>query len=452
MPNTPNDSDDDRPNLDRDETVLNEPPEHIEGERDIPSVNNRRGGGPTTMQKIGGIAAACAGAVLLVLYFYIDTGKKTQRVEATQVSTEPTERSRTLYETTEHELPTRVKEEEDAKRAARAERARPIPVVPAITPETANKLTEPRSLTGAEREAARREQERLDLIERRKRAPIMAIGGQTQAGRAEAKEEKPARGGITVDQAANLAERLARLQSGVNSGDSGSAVPTRTSNGNGGANGSSGQLQQHIEPTTVTTVQAAKLPDRDLLLTQGTFIDCTLETAMDSTVPGFTRCVTTRNVYSNSGRVVLLERGTKIVGQYEGGIKQGQSRIFVLWTRAETPKGVIINLDSPATDALGRAGAEGDIDTKFWARFGGALMLSIIQDVFDYASAQAADGNVIATTGNTQDASKDAAGIALESSINIPPVLYKNQGEKVNVILARDLDFSSVYELELTAH
>lgn len=168
---------------------------------------------------------------------------------------------------------------------------------------------------------------------------------------------------------------------------------------------------------------------------------------MESPVkPGRFTCHTTRDVYSTSRRVVLLERGSKIVGQYEGGIQQGQGRIFALWTRVETPKGVVINLDSPGTGPLGEGGLDGHIDTHFAARFGGAILISLIGDVGSWLSGQGSGSDNIQFN-QTSDGAQEAAVEALKNSVNIPPTLTKNQGERVGVYVARDLDFSDVYQL-----
>lgn len=185
------------------------------------------------------------------------------------------------------------------------------------------------------------------------------------------------------------------------------------------------------------------------MLTQGAMIDCQLETRLVTTQPGMTSCYTTRNVYSSNGRVVLIDRGSKVVGHYQGGIVQGQASIFVLWTRIETPKGVIINLDSPGTDSLGESGLDGYIDTHFWQRFGGAIMMSLIGDLGEYAAKQGKQkkGDTIQFN-NTTAGMQDAVVEALKNSINIPPTLYKNQGERISIFVARDLDFGGIYELE----
>jgi type IV secretion system protein VirB10 len=40
---------------------------------------------------------------------------------------------------------------------------------------------------------------------------------------------------------------------------------------------------------------------------------------------------------------LLLERGSKVTGEYQSGLEQGAKRLFVLWNRVKTPNGVTIN-------------------------------------------------------------------------------------------------------------
>ena len=103
----------------------------------------------------------------------------------------------------------------------------------------------------------------------------------------------------------------------------------------------------------------------------------------------------------------------------------------------------------PGTDPLGAAGLPGQIDTHFWQRFGGAIMLSLLGDLGQAAvNAAQTSANTNITLGNTQSTTQELANTALQNSINIPPTLYRNQGDRVNIFVARDLDFSSVYSIQ----
>ena len=206
---------------------------------------------------------------------------------------------------------------------------------------------------------------------------------------------------------------------------------------------SGGKLGGLLSSVSTPPTNATMMPDRNLLLPKGTFIDCVLETKLDTTVPGMTSCVIPRDVYSANGRVLLIERGSKAIGEYKGAVENGLNRIFVLWTQIQTPKGVRVNIDSPATDALGGSGMAGEIDFHWWARFGNALLFTLIQDGFDFAMTKQSENNGgVNYYQNSEDGMNQIIQEAMRQSGNIPPTLTKNQGERVGIFVARDVDFS----------
>jgi type IV secretion system protein VirB10 len=210
-----------------------------------------------------------------------------------------------------------------------------------------------------------------------------------------------------------------------------------------------GELSALIRPSVTTAVRAQVLPTQRLLLPKGAFLDCTLETAIDSTLPGMTTCVMAGDTFGVDGQVVLLERGTKLVGETRGQVQQGSARVFVLWDEARTPTGVIVPLASPGADELGRSGLPGSVDRHFWERFGAALLVSILDGGIQAAvqSSRGNSGTVIVNPSGTQDVMTEV----LKGTINIPPTVVKHQGDRIQVLVARDLDFRSVYELKSAA-
>ena len=209
-----------------------------------------------------------------------------------------------------------------------------------------------------------------------------------------------------------------------------------------------GVLASLLRPSATPAARAQVLPAQRLLLPKGAFIDCTLETAVDSTLPGMTTCVTATDTFGVDGSTVLIERGSKLVGETRGEVAQGQARIFVLWTEARTPTGVIVPLASPGTDELGRSGLSGEVNRHFFQRFGAAILISVINGA---VQAAATSNNSGSTVIYNPSGSQDVLTEVLKSTVNIPPTITKNQGDRIQVFVARDLDFRSVYELKTAA-
>jgi len=207
----------------------------------------------------------------------------------------------------------------------------------------------------------------------------------------------------------------------------------------------SGDLDALLRPSVTPAAQAQVLPTRRMLLSKGAFLDCTLETALDSTLPGMTTCILATDAFSADGNVVLLERGTKLVGETRGQVRQGSARVYVLWTEARTSKGIVVPLASPGTDELGRAGLAGRVDRHFMERFGAAILVSVIDGVIQaQVASQRGNGSTVVVD---PSGSQDIMTEILRSTVNIPPTVVKPQGDRIQVFVARDLDFRSVYEL-----
>ncbi len=186
--------------------------------------------------------------------------------------------------------------------------------------------------------------------------------------------------------------------------------------------------------------RASQLGDKANTIIEGTVIAAVLETALNSDLPGYVRAVVTRDVKGFDGSKVLVPRGSRLIGQYKSGVALGQSRTFVIWTRLIRPDGAAIELASPATDGLGRGGLDGDLNTHFWERFGGAILLTLL-NIGGAAITDSSDTSIVIASTR---AGVESGSSALTSSQNIGPTVTVPQGSPVRVFVSQDLDFSTV--------
>lgn len=196
-----------------------------------------------------------------------------------------------------------------------------------------------------------------------------------------------------------------------------------------------------IEAAQPDRSRATVLVNRGQVVAQGTLIPAVLETALNSDLPGYARAVVSRDVRSFDGSSVLIPRGSRVIGEYHSGLALGQSRAFVVWNRLLRPDGVSIQIGSPATDPLGRAGLSGRVNRHFLENFSGAALLTALD----------AGGAAIGGAPRTQvviGSAAPAAGVASAAEALvpgvIPPTVNVPQGAPIRIFVARDLDFSSL--------
>jgi type IV secretion system protein VirB10 len=244
-------------------------------------------------------------------------------------------------------------------------------------------------------------------------------------------------------------------QSESSSGASQQAKPTGDEQDvNSGAQGSS--VEPIKQSPSVSLSEIKRVPyDPNLFIPEGTAIKCSLDRRFVSDLAGKLVCTINEDVYSANGNVKLIERGTAAHLMYKSGtFRHGQGAVFIMATKLRTREEPFLDIplvDTQAAGALGEAGASGWIDTHFSDRFVGSMMFGVIPDFAQAASGAAKNNkdNQTDYTANSRQAFADIARESFSNSLNIPPTLYKNQGEIITLIVGQDLDFSKVYKLKL---
>ena len=240
--------------------------------------------------------------------------------------------------------------------------------------------------------------------------------------------------------------RKRRLAAPLSGSAGGSPSAGAGSSGAGeGAGRNRGGLDLSV--TKTTTAVARRLSDLTFILPKGTYINCILDTAIQSDQAGMVSCTLPRDVYGADGTVVLFDRGSQVLGEYRSAtLTYGKRRIFVVWDRVRTPEGVIADIASPGTGPLGRAGIGGHIDNHYWERVGIPVLMSAVSfGAESYAREQLTSDQARYIEGSTNDSLSTVLG----ELAKIKPTLHKNQGDPISIIVSRDVDLSPVYELRM---
>lgn len=204
---------------------------------------------------------------------------------------------------------------------------------------------------------------------------------------------------------------------------------------------------------SIGQVNATRLAKPDYTLTAGQLIEATLETAINSQLPGFVRAVTSRDVYSMDGSSVLVPKGSVLMGQYaSSGLKQTQTRILITWTRVQLPDGITATLNSPSTDNLGRGGVHADsINRHLIERFGGSLLFSVLGSATANSGVNESDGYNAAQQYrmNIVQSLQKTSQEMLGQNTTLPPTLRLHQGKSIKVFVSKDINFYDVLKKRL---
>ncbi|CEI85193.1 hypothetical protein DRF75_02460 [Ehrlichia minasensis] len=143
-----------------------------------------------------------------------------------------------------------------------------------------------------------------------------------------------------------------------------------------------------LQPTSSPNVVATKVNNLELTILQGKIIDVVLETAINSDLQGTLRGIVARDVYAEASNIVMIPKGSRLIGNYSFNAGPGKTRVQISWNRVILPHGIDIAIDGNGTDELGRQGASGVVDTKIGNILTSTILLAGVSAATAYATSK----------------------------------------------------------------
>jgi type IV secretion system protein VirB10 len=270
-------------------------------------------------------------------------------------------------------------------------------------------------------------------------------------------------GAAPVEGVSSLLQQLAgAYPKPVSVGNTGVPSPSSLSANAGSGDQSDANLQEHKESFIDKARQARDERDYSSAtrapalskyeIKSGWDIPATLESEVNTDLPGEVKAVVRENVYDTAtGRYLLIPQGSRLIGRYDNRVSYGQSRAIVVWSRLIFPDGSSVDLDGTVGhDASGAAGFHDQVDNHFVRLVSMALMLSAFTAGVEMSQPQgsSASGALSPSAAATQALGQQFGQLGMEvtrKNLNIQPTVKIRPGYRFNVRVNRDIAFTEPY-------
>lgn len=203
--------------------------------------------------------------------------------------------------------------------------------------------------------------------------------------------------------------------------------------------------QQNLKKVNVVLEDGENSP---YTIFQGTYIPAIMMTAITSQLPGNVTAMVSRNVYDGvTGRHLIIPKGSKLYGEINNNVADGQTRLMVAFSRIIMPGGRSITLPGMlSTDAAGAAGIPGDVNNHYMQRFGVGTLAALVGYIVDRQSNSGSSTTVINTGSGSGSPTSAAGSIVVDMArqnqqrVNaIPAEITVKQGNPFNIIVNQDI-------------
>lgn len=181
---------------------------------------------------------------------------------------------------------------------------------------------------------------------------------------------------------------------------------------------------------------------------QGTLIPAVLLSEINSDLPGPVLAQVKDNIFNTTtGKHLLIPQGTKIIGEYNSSVSNGQKRAQVVWSRLIFPNGNSMDLGRmPSVDGGGASGHQGSVNNHYDKLALGVLVTSLLSAGVGMSSASASPGAATPQQIIGQSVGQEVARVGTkmaERSLDSSPTLTVKSGTRINIFSMSDLELVS---------
>lgn len=182
----------------------------------------------------------------------------------------------------------------------------------------------------------------------------------------------------------------------------------------------------------------------------GSIIPATLETGVNSQLPGQVVAIVNQNVYSHDLNYLLIPRGSELVGKYDTSIGATQTRVLLAFNLIIFPSGKELQLPGfEGASHKGYAGLHDIVDYHFWSTAKSVSLLTLLNFGIQEAAGNTT-GNVYPTPAQNfaTSLSQNLGNVAqqiINEQISLAPTLKVEPGFTFDIVVVKNILFKEQY-------
>jgi type IV secretion system protein VirB10 len=182
----------------------------------------------------------------------------------------------------------------------------------------------------------------------------------------------------------------------------------------------------------------------------GSIIPATLETGVNSQLPGQVVALVNQDVYSHNLDYLLIPKGSELIGQYDTSVGATQTRVLLAFSLVVFPNGKELQLPGfEGASHRGYAGLQDIVDYHFWSTAKSVSLLTLL----DFGIQEAAGnttGNVYPTPAQqfATSLSQNLGNVAqqiINEQISLAPTLKVRPGFTFDIVVTKNIIFRRPY-------